>query len=54
MSAAEIAGIRAQMETFREWYATPLGVAGTTYMEILPVGLLVSLITALILKRKAL
>ena len=52
MTPAEIAGIRGQMETFKEWYATPFGVAAATYMEILPVGLVVSLITALILKRK--
>lgn len=52
MTPQELAGIRGQMETFKEWYASPLGVAGATYMEILPVGLLVALITALILKRK--
>lgn len=52
MTPAQIAGIREQMETFKDWYATPIGVARATYMEILPVGLVVSLITALILKRK--
>lgn len=52
MAPDEVAGIRAQIKTFKEWYATPIGVAGATYMEILPVGLVVSLITALILKRK--
>lgn len=52
MTPAQVVGIREQMETFKDWYATPLGVAGATYMEILPVGLLVSLITALVLKRK--
>ncbi len=52
MSADQVSGIRQQMETFKQWYASPLGVAGATYMEIIPVGLLVSLITALILKRK--
>lgn len=52
MTANQINGIRQQMETFKQWYASPLGVAGATYMEIFPVGLLVSLITAVILKRK--
>jgi len=52
MTPAEVAGITEQIETFKRWYATPIGVAGATYMEILPVGLVVSLITALILKRK--
>ncbi|TDQ07142.1 DUF4199 domain-containing protein [Pedobacter metabolipauper] len=54
MSSQEIAGIREQMEMFKEWYATPLGVAGATYMEILPVGIVVALITALVLKRRVL
>ncbi|WP_442587053.1 DUF4199 domain-containing protein [Pedobacter sp. AW31-3R] len=51
MTPDEVANVREQMETFKDWYATPIGVAGATYMEILPVGLVVSLITALILKR---
>ena len=52
MTPDEVAGIREQMKTFRNWYSTPIGVAAATYMEILPVGLTVSLITALILKRR--
>ncbi|RZK73562.1 MAG: DUF4199 domain-containing protein [Pedobacter sp.] len=52
MSAQELEGIRSQMEMFKEWYATPFGVAAATYMEILPVGLVVALVTALVLKRK--
>lgn len=53
MTPNELAGIREQIKTFKGWYATPIGVAGATYMEILPVGLIVSLITALILKRRS-
>ncbi|MCX2480565.1 DUF4199 domain-containing protein [Pedobacter sp. MC2016-15] len=53
MRPAEVAAIRGQMETFKDWYSSPVGVAGATYMEILPVGILVSLITALILKKRA-
>ncbi|RZJ64793.1 MAG: DUF4199 domain-containing protein [Flavobacterium sp.] len=52
MSAEQVAAIRTQIDMFRQWYSTPLGVAGATYMEILPVGLVVAIITALILKRK--
>ncbi len=52
MSPEQVAAIRGQMDMFREWYSTPVGVAGATYMEILPVAILVSIITALVLKRK--
>ena len=33
-------------------YATPVGFTLLTYAEILPVGILVSLVAALVLKRK--
>lgn len=51
-SIAEIKAQTAEMETYKEMYKNPLGVIFLTYMEILPVGLVVSLISALILKRK--
>jgi hypothetical protein len=41
-----------EMADFSVMYKNPFVNAGMTYMEILPVGLLVSLISALILKRK--
>lgn len=40
------------MEDSAKLYETPIGVMLLTYMEILPVGLIVTLISALILKRK--
>lgn len=54
MSSQEVANVHEQMEMFKGWYSTPLGVAGATYMEILPVGIVVALITSVILKRKTL
>jgi hypothetical protein len=43
----------AELNKTKQMYATPLGFTLFTYAEILPVGLLVSLIAALILKRKS-
>ena len=51
-SQAEIASKTAEMEGYKKMYSNPFGVIFLTYMEILPVGLVVSLISALILKRK--
>ena len=51
--AAEIAAKTEEINKWKEMYKTPIGVALATYMEILPVGLTVAVITALILKRKA-
>lgn len=41
-----------QMNNFRQMYRNPLLVVLITYSEVLPVGLVVALISALILKRK--
>ncbi|QNA44780.1 DUF4199 domain-containing protein [Lacibacter sediminis] len=51
-SPAKIQELTEQMNTQKEMYKNPLFFVLFTYFEILPVGLLVSLITALILKRK--
>jgi hypothetical protein len=52
-SAGEIADQIKEMSSMKEMYKSPIMVILITYMEILPIGLLVSLIAALILKRKA-
>lgn len=41
-----------QTNKIKEMYATPWGFTLMTYAEILPVGILVSIIAALVLKRK--
>ena len=51
-SAAEIKEEMAGMDFYRDMYKTPFGVILLTYMEILPVGLVITLIASLILKRK--
>ncbi len=50
-SAAEIAEIQQEVADGKAMYSTWYGFAGITLMEIFPTGLIVSLISALILKR---
>ena len=51
ITSAELAEKTADMEQMKQWYKNPLFVILMTYVEILPVGVIVSLISALILKR---
>ncbi len=51
-SAAAIAEATKKMAQFKEWYANPLLNVLMTFMEIFPVGLIVTLISAGILRRK--
>lgn len=51
-SPTELQAKAAEMEQYKRWYKNPFFFALLTYAEILPVGLVVSLICALILKRK--
>jgi Protein of unknown function (DUF4199) len=53
ISADELAKKTAGMAQMKEWYKNPLFVILMTYVEILPVALVVTLISALILKRNA-
>ncbi|MBC7758798.1 MAG: DUF4199 domain-containing protein [Phormidesmis sp. FL-bin-119] len=52
VSAAELSAKAAEINSMKELYKNPLMVVLFTYLEILPVGLIVSLISALLLKRK--
>ncbi|HEX8334844.1 MAG TPA: DUF4199 domain-containing protein [Segetibacter sp.] len=52
ISATELASETKQLQQAGEWYKNPFLRILMTYMEILPVGLIVTLISSLILKRK--
>jgi hypothetical protein len=49
-SAADVAAVVAQMDEFRRQYANPLIRLPMTFIEIFPVGLLISLISAALLR----
>jgi len=49
---AELEAKTAQMENFKKLYKNPLFATFMTYMEVLPLGLIIALISSLILKRK--
>jgi amino acid transporter len=51
-SLVEIESQTAEMTMYKDMYKNPLFVILFTYFEILPVGLVVTIISALILKRK--
>ena len=49
---AQIEATKVEMDKFVEMYKNPLIIAGMTFLEPLPVGLLAALICAALLKRK--
>jgi hypothetical protein len=51
-SAAELQSKATEMDGMKQMYKNPLWVIAFTYMEILPVGIIVTVISSLILKRK--
>lgn len=51
-TAIELANTSKEMEQFKEMYKNPFFVVLITYLEVLPVGLIIALISSLILKRK--
>jgi len=51
-SQAEMNEKAAEMANFKEMYKSPLLVVLITYAEVFPVGLIISLLCALLLKRK--
>ena len=51
-SPDEVDKVTEEMNSFKEMYKNPIMVILLTYMEILPLGIVFSLISALILKKK--
>ena len=51
-SAAELARVAAKVEAFRTQYANPLYRLPMTFIEIFPVGVLISLISAALLRNR--
>jgi len=52
-SAAEISSQTLKMENFKSMYKNPVFVILMTYIEILPLGTILSLISAWVLKKKS-
>jgi len=48
----ELAAKTIEINQMKEWYKSPLMVILLTYMEILPIGIVISLIGALVLNKK--
>jgi hypothetical protein len=51
-SEAKLAAKTREMAEYKEMYQNPLFVILISYMEVLPIGLVVALVSALIVKRK--
>ncbi len=53
VSGAELAAATAEMEEFKQQYANPLFRLPVTFLEIFPVGLLIALISAAVLRNSS-
>lgn len=51
-TTVELAGKVKEMDTYKEMYKNPLFVVLITYAEVLPIGLVVALVSALVLRKK--
>lgn len=51
-SPDEVAKVTEEMNSFKEMYKNPIMIILFTYIEILPLGIVISFISALILKKK--
>jgi hypothetical protein len=49
---AAVAAKKTEMDTFKELYKNPLFNVGMTFLEVFPVGLIVTLVSAAILRKK--
>lgn len=52
LSATDLVEKQNEMEKYKDWYKNPILMALMTYMEIFPLGLIITVISALILKKK--
>lgn len=52
-NAEDLAKVTEEMNMYKEYYKSPIMIILLTFMEILPLGIVVSFISALALKRKA-
>jgi hypothetical protein len=52
VNAVELAKTKEEMNSYVEMYKNPLLRMGLTYMEILPIGLIITLVSSFILKKK--
>jgi len=48
----KVEAVTAQMENFKEMYKNPLFAIFVSYMEVLPIGIVVALLTSFIVKKK--
>jgi hypothetical protein len=51
-SPEDLASVTAEMETYKEYYKSTIMIILLTFMEILPIGIVVTVISAFTLKRK--